>query len=251
MTNRLLDDYLDDLKVQVRRLKLSEQRQVLAEIRSHLEEDIAERRKANKKLSVDEATLKATHAFGEPKDIGIAYGADGGVVRKSTGEVLLHVAVLTGRGVARTVKGTVKLVGILLAAFVVIGLIIAGIAAFVLVEYKDEIAESIPRPLYTYEKSWDPPFAQTSTQTGSFQMSTDATGFDITFETSPQTGCVSITLFKPDNSVAYSSGEGCSAINEHLHFSDLGQWRVQYAYAAFTGTVEVHAYQYRSNDSGE
>ena len=93
MQNHILDDYLDELKLQLKHLPLAERRQVDRDIRAHLEQEVKERRKADKTLSEDEAVLAATHAFGDPKDIGISYGAGGGIVRRSTGEVVLHVAV--------------------------------------------------------------------------------------------------------------------------------------------------------------
>jgi hypothetical protein len=243
--NRILKAYLAELRPQLGTLPPDDRRKTLDEIREHLEQDMADRRKADKALSEDEAALQATHDFGDPKDIGVAYGNKGGVVRRSTGEVLLHVAVLTGRGVARTVSGTLKVVGIIVLVLIGVGLVVAAIAAFVLVEYKDEIAASVPRPIYSYDESWAAPDVQTGTRSGTFQVSTDATGFDIGIEASPSTGCVTITLIAPDNTVAYNSGQACDDLQEHLHFSQQGSWRIQYAFGAYTGSISVGAYEYR------
>lgn len=248
MPNHILDDYLDAVKRQLRHLPLREQRQVLAEIRAHLDEGIAQRQKGDKALSRDEATLQATHDFGDPKDLGVAHGAQGGVVRKSTGEVLLHVAVLTGRGVARTVRTTFKWLGITVLVLLTLGTAVAIAAAFIasdlLKEYKDEIVESVPRPIYHYEASYDLEHVQATTRSDSFQVSSDARGFDLAIDIQPEGGCLAIQVTAPDGSAAFDNGQGCSATNQGLHFSDPGRWTIRYTFVTFTGSVDVEAYEY-------
>ena len=253
MSKHILDDYLDALKLQLRHLPLSQQRQVLAEVRAHLEQDIDGRLAEDKRLSKDEAALQATHGFGDPKDIGVAYGANGGLVRKSTGEVLLHVAVLTGRGVARTVRTTVKWTGIALLVILVLATAAAIAAAFIasdlIQEYKDEIVESIPRPVYGYQGNWSLPDAQASMRTDTFQVSTDARGFDLRFDVQPTHGCLQLVVTAPDGSVAYQSGQGCSAYTHQMHGAQQGSWRIQYTFLAFTGRVNAEAYEYLESNT--
>lgn len=248
MPNPILDDYLDAVKRQLRHLPLREQRQVLAEIRAHLDEDIAHRQKEDKNLSRDEATLQATHDFGDPKDLGVAHGAQGGVVRKSTGEVLLHVAVLTGRGVARTVRTTVKWTGIVLLVILGLATALAIAGAFVasdlLKEYKDEIVESVPRPIYSYQATYDLEHVQATTRSDSFQVSSDARGFDLVIDILPEGGCLAMRVLAPDGTTAFDNGQGCSATNQGLHFSDPGRWTISYTFVTFTGSVDVEAYEY-------
>jgi hypothetical protein len=248
MPNHLLDDYLDDVKDQLKHLPATERSQVLRDVKDHLNQEIAALRKSNKGLSLDEATIKATHDFGDPRDLGVAYGSQGGVIRKSTGEVLLRVAVLASRGVARTVRTTVKWTGIvllvLLALTVAVGITAAFIGADLLKEYKDEIATSVPRPIYGYSESWTLPDLQTTVRMDSFQVSTDARGFDLFFDLRPETGCLGVVVTNPSGTVAYQNGEGCDATSRQLHFAQQGTWSIQYTFAAFTGTAEAEAYEY-------
>lgn len=248
MPNPILDDYLDAVKRQLRHLPLREQRQVLAEIRAHLDEDIAHRQKQDKALSRDEATLQATHDFGDPKDLGVAHGAQGGVVRKSTGEVLLHVAVLTGRGVARTVRTTLKWVGITVLVLLTLGTAVAIAAAFIasdlLKEYKDDIVEAVPRPIYHSSGTWALEDAQTTTRTDSFQVSSNARGFDLDIDVRPESGCLKIVITDPSGGIVYDSGTGCDTYGPHLHFSQKGTWSIQYTFVAFVGEMQVEAYEY-------
>lgn len=248
MTRHILDDYLDAVKLQLRHLPLREQRQVLAEIRAHLDEDIAQRQEADKSLSRDEAALQATHDFGDPQDLGVAHGAQGGVVRKSTGEVLLHVAVLTGRGVARTLRTTIKWTGIVLLVLLALttALAIAGVfvASDLLKEYKDELVEAVPRPIYSYEATYDLERVQATTRSDSFQVSNDARGFDLGITIQPENGCLAVQVLAPDGSTAFDNGQGCTATHQGLHFSDPGRWTIRYTFVAFTGSVDVEAYEY-------
>jgi hypothetical protein len=244
MHNHILDDYLDELKLQLKHLPLAERRQVDRDIRAHLEQEVKERRKADKALSEDEAVLAATHAFGDPKDIGISYGAGGGVVRRSTGEVVLHVAVLAGRGVARTVGKTVKwtaiVAGVLLLLAVAVGLTIV-------VVYKDTISHNVDqaasrRLVYEYSGAWAAPNVQNGPHTDSFELAA-GTRVDFSLTTTPQSGCAAVQVTAPDGTIAYSNGQGCSATQQQLGFTQVGKYTVQYTYAAYTGSVSSYAYQ--------
>lgn len=252
MANHIRDDYLDDLTFQLKHLPDKERRAVLAEVKAHLAQETAALRKSNPALSEDEAWLQATHAFGEPRDIGVSYGSNGsagGVVRKSTGELVLQVAVLTGRGVARTVGTTVKwiliILGIVLATVLGIAVVLLIVAGGVLIAYEDEISASVPRPIYGYQAAWPLTDPQASTRTDSFQVSTDATGMDLLLEIAPQTGCLAVQVYAPDNAVAYSNGQGCDDTSQQLHFAQQGSWRIVYTFAAFTGSVDISGYEYR------
>jgi hypothetical protein len=250
MKNRILTDYLDDFARRLRHLPDDQRKQVLSEVRAHLEDDLAQRRAEDTGLSLDEATLQATEAFGEPTDLSVAYGASGGVVRTSTGQVVLRIAAATARGVGSVLKWILIAFLVLLGLAVVVGVAVLFVAGGVLEAYEDEIAGSVPRPIYDYQGSWVLPDAQTRSLNGAFQVSTDATGFDLDIDVRPATGCLAIQVVAPDGAIAYSNNQGCEATRQHLHFSQQGSWRIQYTFAAFTGSVDVEAYEYRPGTPG-
>lgn len=250
MTNRILDDYLAAVQRQLGFLPRRQRAEVLRDVRSHLEEKVRELRQADSRLSADEATLQATHDFGEPADLGVAYGASGGVVRKSTGEVLLRVAALTGKAAGGVLKWTLIAVLVVLGLAVAVGIAVLFVAGGVLVAYQDEIAASVPRPIYTYSAEWAAPEFQAATRTDAFQVSTDATGFDLLIGVGQENGCLALTVTAPDGSQAYSNGQGCQDTAQQLHFAQQGTWRIQYTFAAFTGSVDVTAFEYRQGTSG-
>lgn len=250
MKNRILTDYLDDFASRLRHLPSGQRTQVLTEVRAHLEDDIRQRRAEDPVLSLDEATLQATEAFGEPSDLSVAYGASGGVVRTSKGQVVLRIAAATGRAVGSVLKWVLIAFLVLLGLAVLAGIAVLFVAGGILTAYEDEIAGSVPRPIYSYDGSWALPDAQTRTVNGAFQVSTDATGFDLMISTDPGTGCLAVQVIAPDGAVAYSNNQGCEATQQHLHFSQQGSWRIQYTFAAFTGSVDVQAHEYRPGTPG-
>jgi uncharacterized membrane protein len=246
MANRILDDYLAAVRRQLGSLPRAQRDEVLRDIRSHLGEKVRELRQADSRLSADEAMLQATHDFGDPADLGVAYGASGGVVRKSTGEVLLRVAALTGKAAGGVLKWIVIAILVLVALAVVAGIAVLFVAGGVLVAYQDEIASSVPRPIYGYSEEWDLASSQAAMRTDAFQVSTDATGFDLLVDIRPEAGCLPLIVFAPDGTQAYSNGQGCQDTGQHLHFSQQGTWRIQYTFVAFSGSVDVAAFEYRT-----
>src|SRR5687767_11115111 len=141
--NRILADYLLEVRTRLSALPYKEQDEVMAEVKAHLLSDIEERRARSPKKSEDELALAATAAFGDPDEIGVAYGPKGGLVNKGTGQVLLRAAVLTGRGAKATAKAagrglgrTLKWAGIIVGALVLVG---AVLAVVLLVAYKDTV----------------------------------------------------------------------------------------------------------------
>ena len=245
----ILDDYLDALKPHLRQLPLPEQRQVLGQVREHLEEDIRARRQADKKLSADEAALQATAAFGDPQDIGVAYRANGsgGVVRKSTGEVLLHVAVLSGRGVARTVGKTVKWTGIALGFLILLGAVVFVILA---VAYQptvekglEEAAKYRGRELLQRSGVAD---HETSVFSDSFTIGAQTVSSDLIVQVvptaDPASGCMTIVITGPNAARHYDSTGNCDRQSFQGSFTTPGTYTVEYRLVAFTGSYSVRGH---------
>jgi hypothetical protein len=251
--NRILDDYLLDIRTQLLHLPYKDQDAVMAEVRAHLESDMADRRRRDPRLTPDELALQATAAFGAPDEITVRFGPTGGLVRKSTGEVLLRAAVLTGRaakatgraagrGAKAVLKWTAITALIVFTAALIVGMV-------VLVEYKDTIAKGVQqemgtRSIYDHDGTWAVGNPQGSIHTDSFELSQQADHMDIGVSTTPQMGCVAIQLTDPAGAIVYQNGQGCSAVGEHLSFSQHGTWKIQYTFVAYTGTISVHAIEH-------
>jgi hypothetical protein len=244
----IMDDYLNQIRKQLRHLELSERDQVLAEVRGHLTDEVARLRKADKSLSRDEAELKATHAFGEPEELGVAYGPRGGVIRKRTGERLLEVAVLTGRAAGRGVKGTLKWTGIAAAVLLGAGLIVfislLFFASDIAETFQDDIRESIPREVYSYSGSWAVPNSNNGVVTDSFQIGEHVKEFEFHASTTPETGCLAIQLQSPSGQVMDINGNGCQPTDRDTTYTESGTWQIRYTFIAYTGSVSVDAYAY-------
>jgi hypothetical protein len=244
MTNHILDDYVDALKPHLRQLSLAEQRQVLRQVRDHLEEDIRSRREADPKLSADEAAIQATAAFGDPQDIGVAYGSGGGVVRKSTGEVLLHVAVLGGRGVARTVGKTVRWTGIALGFLILVGAVVFVVLA---VAYQptverglEEVASYRERDLVRRSGGAD---GDTAVFTDTFSIGERTVSSSFHLVVTPTggaaSGCMTVLITGPQATRVYDSTGDCGPQNFQGSFTAPGTYTIEYRQVAFTGTYSI------------
>lgn len=245
MQNHILDDYLDAVQLQLRHLPLAEQRQVLAQVRDHLEEDIRGRRGEDKKLSADEAALQATHGFGDPHDLGVAYGARGGVVRKSTGEVLLHVAVLTGRGVARTVGKTLKWTAIALASLLLLGAVVFVALA---IAYQPTIEKGLDKATSYDERILvhraESHERDTAVFTDSFSITERTVSSDFHVRVTPSSatgspGCAAIVITGPGDSKVYDSTGNCGPQDFRSSLTMPGAYTIEYRLVGFTGVVSV------------
>jgi hypothetical protein len=249
---RILDDYLLGLRTQLLHLPYGDQDAVMAEVRAHLESDMADRRRRDPRLSDDELALQATAAFGAPDELTVRFGPSGGLVRKSTGEVLLRAAVLTGRAAKATGRGVrtlLKWTGITAAVLLGVALVLVIVAAFVgtnlATTYHDQIAESIPHPVYSYSGAWGVSDAQANIKTDPFAVPSDSRELRIRFTTAPTSGCIAIQLTSPSGKVTMVNGNGCSAFNQESSYAETGEWRVQYTFVGYAGSLSAHAEAYQ------
>jgi hypothetical protein len=256
----IMSDYTRDIRKGLAHMDVRERDAVLKEIRVHLGEAVAQLQAEDPKLSPDEAAIKATYAFGNPRDIGVAYGGDNGigVINRTTGDRLLEVAIVTGRvagtvavTTGRGIKGVLKWAGISIAAILGITVVLLlGTLVFaggVIDTFQDDIRENTPRPLYQYSGSWGVTEPHTETRTDSFQIREGVRDFIIEFNIRPDDGggCTRITLTAEGSTTpAYDSGTGCGETSQTLTLSDKGTWTIQYTYVAYVGSVSVGAYYF-------
>lgn len=254
--SRILDDYLLEIRTRLLDLPYADQDAVMAEVRAHLASDIEARRKADPTLSQDELEIAATAAFGDPDDVTVAYGPHGGLVHKRTGAVLLRAAVLTGRAAKATgkaagrgLRATLKWTGIVAAVLLGVALVLVIVGAYVGTQladtYHDEIVGAVPHNVYQYQAAWGATDPHTDIRQDSFTVPPDSREVQMQFQTAQQTGCAAIQLTSPSGQVTSLNGNGCSDYSQKLTFMEPGTWKVQYAFAAYTGSVHGQADVYR------
>lgn len=247
--SKIIDAYLRDVRSKLNHLPIRERDAVLEEIGQHLKTETKRLRQEQPTLSADEADLQATHAFGDPDELGVAYGAGGGVVNRTSGELLLDVAVLSSRAAGRGVKTTLKWTGIICGGILAIALVLLVIGlAFtgtMIHTFQDDIRENIPRPLYDYHNSWDAMEPHTATESDTFALREGTREFIFSVQIRPDTtaefGCARVVLTAPDDSTAYDSGVDCDPVDRSLTLNQEGTWSVEYIYVAYSGSVDVSA----------
>lgn len=245
--SRIIDEYLREVRSRLNHLPIRERDAVLEEIGQHLKAETKRLRREEPNLSADEAQLRATHAFGDPDELGVAYGARGGVVNRTTGALLLDVAVLSSRAAGRGMKSTLKWTGIIAASILGLALILLVVGltftGTMIHTFQDDIRENIPRPLYNYQNSWGPA-PHTATESDTFELREGTREFIFTAQLRPATdgiGCARVVLTAPSGSTAYDSGLSCDPVDRSLTLNQKGVWTVEYTYAGYTGSVEVRA----------
>lgn len=249
----ILQDYLDDLERQLRRLPKAERAAVLAEVKTHLEEAAAGHQ-AGTDLSEDEAMLRATHRFGTPKEVAAGYSPQTGEVR--VGSVVLDVARATGRGLGKTAtaagKGAVVVgrgAGHVLKWSVIAALgviLVAGVVAVaVLVVFDDEIKEAVPRPLDSYQRTCSAvnPCAAPDTGAMAFDIGPDVKEFRVLWEGDCEAGSARVTATSPSGETITVAGELCDN-SGHRVFTEPGRWRFDVIFTGYVGWVDLDAYAF-------
>ena len=241
--NHIVEDYLLELRTRLSSIPLKDRDGVLAEVRAHLAANMEDHRRSDPSLSDDELALAATTAFGDPDEIAVAFGPQGGLVRKETGEVLVPAATVSGRAGR---KGRRKMKWAIIAgAILLIGALAASLTGlyFTGVKLAQEVGSDSAK-VYYYIQSIPASSPQTVRDPDSFDVPVNSREFRITFGTSPQTGCLGIELTSPSGVATSVNGDGCLPYQDTLVFTETGTWKVQYTYVAFSGSVTAVAEAY-------
>ncbi len=263
--NSRIEEYLDALRKHLGSMARDERDAVIAEVQDHLEAESARLQSESSGMSDDVAAARAIDAFGPAGEIGVAYGGSEETVRlinQETGEKLLEgiqvagrvagkVAVVGGRGL----KGVLKFAGIGVLAVLAVATILTVAALLtagtLATAYKDEITESIPRPLYSYGASWGASAPETRNFTESFEVREGMKEFWIDIDLWGDSGCGTVRLLNPSGTVVYDSGSVCGdrTASGQRNFATQGIWTVEYTFVAYDGHVNVEA-MYFEESSG-
>ncbi|MEK6986450.1 MAG: hypothetical protein AABX89_08760 [Candidatus Thermoplasmatota archaeon] len=248
MTAYVLEDYLREVKQQIAHLPFRERDAIAREMKAHLQSEVKRLRSEEPGLSADEAALRATAAFGEPEELGIAYGPHGGIVRKSSGDLLLRVAVLTGRGAVATAKAAgrgarsfLKWTGIVALILLVSGLIL-GVTALIaysgtVEKLADKATSFVQRDLILRSDSYPEP--TTSMFQDSFSIRPNTIKSQIFIQQQGDLGCLWYTITGPDGETLADTTGTCDNGQTLYSFTKAGDYRIQYRLIAYRGTLQV------------
>jgi hypothetical protein len=154
--------------------------------------------------------------------------------------VLLRVAALAGRGVARTVGTTLKWALVATGLLVVL---VAAIGVILLVAYQPTIDKGLDKATSYTSRVLVDRSGTVDTTTSSFQdsftLSDRTVTSDFLLQVSPSQGCMTITVTGPDGGALFDSTGNCEAQTYRSSFSQPGTYRIQYRLVAFTGSYTV------------
>ncbi len=242
---RSIEDYVNRVGRNMRRLPKHERYAIQREIHQHLVED-TERRVADG-ATPDDAVQAAITAFGEPSDIALAYD-DNVLVNETTGQTVLRLAAATGKAAGRGARGVLKWGGIITASVIGIMLVLTiavlGLAGTALVVFEDEITEATPRPVYIYSGDWDTAEAHNNVRSDQFSINSEVKEFKVIIDSAPDTGCVSITLTSPSGAESQVNGNGCEDTHYASTFVEKGTWSIRYVFLGYTGSVDVGVFSF-------
>ena len=250
MTNARLEEYLRSVEGNIAHIPREERETTIREMRSHLQERIAELRRSDAEMGEVEATERAIKGFGDPSDIGVSYGGEGAnvnhvVVNNRTGEVMLRVvratgrvAAATGRGIGRTVKW------ILFALFALLFLTLGSVLTLLIV-FQDDLREATPRPIHSYSRDLE---NTDGTRSSVFVVAEDVKEIRIHLTVARSSGCAAITIRDPTDAVVFDSTGDCDDLQTLLTFYQPGNWTVDYTYQGFYGHLDVDVYAFERAD---
>ena len=222
--NRELEAYLSDVKKHLQTLPGPEQENVLSEMRAHLLEDITRRQNAEPTLSEAEATLRATHAFGRPEEVGVDY-----VMQRNPPNVAMPSSAPKRRR-RLLIGGAIGIALLLVVSFVVANIIGSGGT------YEDDTT--------VYNKDIDYHYAHSGRENVTVQVDPDADSVHIYIDVNQNASasaqsCLVLQVFNPRNVKVFDTTGSCGSIDTHLRFTTTGLWRIVYDYTEFTGTTRV------------
>lgn len=93
--NQVLQDYIRDVQKRLGHLPPAIRKRLTSEITGHVILEVASMRREDPELDQEEAARRVIESFCPPEEMLIAYGPDGGVVRSSTGQLILRSKALS------------------------------------------------------------------------------------------------------------------------------------------------------------
>lgn len=231
MTNRILEEYLDRMRVPLRDLDEAERDALLDEMRAHLETAIEQRVRDEPDMGLDAATLAETRAFGEPEEIAAARIAPGAP----------SPSVVDGWPAPRRRRA---LVLAMLAPLLLIGFVVGTYY------WVEEQHHPAPEPDVDYYRIFD--FDNdTGVVNDTFNVTPDMTFVTFRIELGLRPGqCLALRIVDPAGKPALDEPAMCSArdaLTRQLSVSPRadgqhGLWRIEARYTEIGGWMRIQAF---------
>lgn len=248
-----IDDYLAEVEAHLEGPP-EHKRQILRELRGHLEERMADLTDEDPHSDPAEIARYVVRDFGNARELALAYDAHGRPeLHDSAGRTVLTVSEAVGRGARVAAKGAVvvgrgtgkvlKVVAVVLAVLLVLAV---GVAVFAWYEVRPIIERNLEYDVYSSSEECSTDSCPRTPVEETFFIHRGAreVRMDLNIhheETLPSS--VRITVIDPDGDArfdrTFSSGD-----DEHAyrHFSwgpAVGDWTIRYDYSAFRGSLWV------------
>lgn len=269
----LTENYLREVEHSLR-ADADRKRQIIDELRSHLQEKIDDIKRANPERSYEDIEREVLHDFGSPRDLALAYEPEGvAVLKNNAGDTVLRVGQAVGRGATyvatdlapraaraagRNAGRALKVIGITLAILLVTALGVAGWAYYEVKPYLGAIAED-GLPVYDYSESCSGTPCSGLLPAGSFYVKSEARQLRFELDIDPVhpsgaergtphvgAGSVTVTVTDPTGVQAYNRTvlmtNGSSVRHDATWAALEGNWTVAIAFDGFQGDVRVEAY---------
>ncbi len=230
MVRQVLHDYVRTLQAHLGRLPVRVQRRLTAEVVAHLEDRMQELRQAHPEWSEDEVAEGATRGFLDPMDMAIEYGEDGGLVRASTGEVVLRSNLLS----RPAASGTFRWNSFAAAGSGVLVLLAAS-AVFIL---QPDVLFGGQSPEFDGLAPWDTVDEDYRDWNGTDQYAfTTTESASVEIRVAHEAGCLDWVLVSPSGS---EHREGaCGSEIDPVVLDEVGHWQVFLDGSAFTGQFRI------------
>ncbi len=241
MVNQALHDYLRQVNRRLQHLPRSVQREVVAELLAHIEDQASVRQKADPGLARAQAAAQAIEAFCPADDVGVAVGPRGGIIRSSTGELLIPVAVLSGRGLGRHARSTQAWTAVAAAGCTALVAVVAFAVFGALQDgsgWDDSELSSVE--VWRLDLIRRDMTQASGNESAWMQVPPGASPFAIDVRSSG-TGCLGLRLFDPPGFVVIDRWDGCEGIEEQVQSNSVGDWRLDVRMASFSGSLVVSA----------
>ncbi|HLE96923.1 MAG TPA: hypothetical protein VI997_06080 [Candidatus Thermoplasmatota archaeon] len=246
-----IEDYLSEVG-RTLRVDTERKNRILDELRAHLVEKVADERRAAPDEAPDATTRRVLADFGNPRELALAYGADGPVLKNAAGEVVLRLGQAFGRGaraVGRASIPVIKWTGIAIGCVVVLALALGVWAWYEVVPVaEDRVREWSPYPVFEHAEECASIAACSATPTTqSFYVHGDAKDVRMWVSgdhaSSGTAGSVQLTVRDPGENTKYdrtfSATQGGHIRDEVVWDLREGEWTVTWKYTAFVGEFEV------------
>lgn len=256
----LIEDYLREVEAGLR-IEPPRRRQVVDELRSHLNEKVEDLRRREPHLPLADVERDVLRDMGSPRDLALAYEPDGlPVLVNRAGETVLRVGKAVGRGAAGAARavgrGTGRLlkgVAIALGVLLLVALVAGAWAYYELKPYALAVAED-SRPLYAYTQTcYDAP-CDVAGETQAFYVKPEARHVRLLLDLGPLhqgrnhtgSGNVSVTLADPSGLVLYERALVVSSptdLYQELQWAATpGNWTMTVEATDFVGHLNVRTY---------